>query len=75
MFQTRCEYSKHVTNVSNGLRIFKTGFKCLQRVANNYNALKMFQTRCKYSKKVVNVSNALRIFKTRGESFKRVADI
>ncbi len=47
MFQTRCEYSKHVSNVSNALLIFKTRFKCFKRIVQ-------------LSKKhVVNVSTAL----------------
>ena len=32
MFQTHWKYSKHVANVSNWLRIFKTRFKCFKRV-------------------------------------------
>ncbi len=61
MFQTRCEYSKHVLSVSNALLIFKTRFSCFKRVANIQNTLIMFQTRCKYSKHVANISNALLI--------------
>ena len=34
MFQTRCEYSKHILNVSNALLIFKMLFICLKLVAN-----------------------------------------
>ncbi len=52
MFQARCEYSKHFSNVSNAL-IFKTRVKCFKRVANIQ------------LKHVSNVSNALLIFKTR----------
>ena len=60
MFQTRCEYSKHV---SNALLIFKTRFKCFERVGNIQKTLLIFPTRCEYSKHISNISNALLIFK------------
>ena len=67
MFQTRCKYFKHLANVSNALRTFKTRckclnallifkrvFRCFKRVANIQNTLLMFQTPCEHSKKFID---------------------
>ncbi len=55
MFKTRCEYSKHVSNVSNALLIFK-------HVLNVSNVLQIFKIRCNistalYSQRVANSRN------------------
>ncbi len=84
MLKTRCEYSKHVSNVSNALLIFQPRFKCFKRVANIRNTLQMFKTRCEYSKhvsanqcfkRVANILTTFNMFKTRCKYLKHVVNI